>query len=118
MFSLFKKSLFKIKLRCSLCGNKAASVSVDKNYVMKYEGPGGSNGSGDKISTDQLHLIINAFSTPFDPKKLKDQFYDRAGFCPLCEKFYCSNCWNISHTGFGKCPAGHGESLDPHWSTD
>jgi hypothetical protein len=85
---------------------------------MKFIGPGGSNGNGNKITPDRLKLIIEAFSEPIDPVKLKAQFYDRAGFCPRCEKFYCPTHWNISSTGFGKCPSGHGESLDPHWSPD
>jgi hypothetical protein len=42
-------------------------------------------------------------------------FYDDAGFCQDCDAAYCYRHWQVSETGYGHCPAGHGKSLDPHW---
>jgi hypothetical protein len=53
-----------------------------------------------------------------DARKLKEQFYDMAGFCVECNKFYCGAHWKISSRGFNFCPKGHGQSHDPHWSPD
>jgi hypothetical protein len=42
-------------------------------------------------------------------------FYDDAGFCRDCGVPYCYRHWQVSETGYGYCPRGHGKSLDPHW---
>jgi len=56
------------------------------------------------------------FSKPYNLTEIKQEFYDAAGCCIKCEKFYCKKHWFISSTGFGTCPNEHGQSLDPHWS--
>lgn len=45
-------------------------------------------------------------------------FYDDLGFCAECGVPYCPTHWTVSPGGYGRCPAGHGKSLDPHWSPD
>ena len=131
--------------KCSKCDNWAAKIEItapnkypkdagswskeertryeryrdfNKNYLT-YTGPGGSSGRvGSPIDEEKKAALINAFAEPFDPIKLKEQFYDMAGYCSGCEKFYCSTHWNANARGYGTCPNGHGKSLDPHWSTD
>ena len=85
-----------------------------------YSGPGGSNGNiGDLITQDQANAIRAALSAPYFADKLRAAgFYDGAGFCNQCLKFYCSTHWNVSGTGGGVCPEGHFKSLDPHWSPE
>jgi len=46
------------------------------------------------------------------------EFYDDAGICADCRKPYCATHWGVSLSGYGRCPRGHGKSLDPHWSPD
>ena len=86
---------------------------------MTYSGPGGSNGSGDSISAERARAIITAFTLPYDPNEIRAaDYYDDAGYCLECRKFYCPTHWNVTPTGGGWCPAGHFKSLDPHWSPD
>ena len=107
---------------CALCTHLAAEIEISGepgSQRLKYRGPGGSNGSGDRISAERVDAIRAAFTPPYEPVKIKAAgFYDEAGFCSACSKFYCSTHWNISSTGGGTCPAGHFKSLDPHWSPE
>jgi hypothetical protein len=32
-----------------------------------------------------------------------------------CDASYCYHHWQVSESGYGYCPRGHGKSLDPHW---
>jgi hypothetical protein len=45
-------------------------------------------------------------------------FYDDAGFCQSCDAPYCYRHWQVTRSGYGYCPHGHGKSLDPHWSPE
>ena len=121
LFSLIGKSA-PLSPRCALCGRLAAEIEISEvsgSWRLRYSGPGGSNGSGDKISAERVQAIQAAFSEPYDNEKIKAAgFYDSAGFCVTCGKFYCSTHWNISSTGGGRCPEGHFKSLDPHWSPE
>jgi hypothetical protein len=112
--------MFLQNITCQKCGGRAASIEITPEYFLKYSGPGGSSGiQGNKISQESASSIIDMLKEePIDNVKLKNQFYDRAGLCPECKLFYCPKCWNISSSGFGTCPNGHGVSLDPHWSPD
>jgi hypothetical protein len=100
----------------------AAEIEVSEasgSWLLKYSGPGGSNGSGDRISSETAEAIRSAFTPPYELTKIKAAgFYDDAGFCATCGKFYCPTHWNVSSTGGGRCPAGHFKSLDPHWSPE
>jgi hypothetical protein len=74
-------------------------------------------GSGHRIITAQeADRIQRALSEPLDLEALQATFYDRAGYCVECGEYYCGRHWSISATGYGRCPNGHGKSLDPHWS--
>ncbi|WP_271765183.1 hypothetical protein [Aquimarina algiphila] len=92
--------------------------NFDATYLL-YSGPGGNNGEiGDAINLKRKLRIIDAFTKPYIASKIRDQFYDMAGYCDSCCEFYCSKHWSSSSFGYGKCPKGHGKSLDPHWSPD
>ncbi|MBI6118775.1 hypothetical protein [Salegentibacter maritimus] len=132
-------------LKCSKCGNTAAKIEIVEpnaypkdavnwnikdyelyekyrdfslNYLL-YTGPGGSNGYiGDPIDLNRKKAIIDAFTKPYNSIKIRQQFYDMAGFCTMCNKFYCSKHWHTTTSEYGKCPEGHHKSLDPHWSPD
>ncbi len=86
-------------------------------FYLIYSGPGGSNGSGDPIEPEQAKGILSAFAQPKTNIREAD-LHDNAGFCIECSEFYCPTHWDISSTGYGTCPKGHGASLDPHWSPD
>ena len=108
--------------RCSVCNRLAAKIEVlevSGSWHLRYSGPGGSNGNGDRISAEKAQEIRDAFTQPYVETKISATgFYDDAGFCGSCGKFYCDRHWNVSSTGGGSCPAGHFKSLDPHWSPD
>jgi hypothetical protein len=88
----------------------------DKFYLL-YSGPGGGNGSvGDAVSSEQARLVVEAFCQPTTIESIRATgFYDKAGFCLSCSEFYCPKHWSISDTGYGMCPKGHGQGLDPHY---
>jgi hypothetical protein len=130
---------------CSICGQACASIEIvpphqmpldwkvwsanrqrlfleyrkaDRIYLL-YDGPGGGNGwVGDPIDAERASRINEAFVAPSAQRVLAAGFYDGAGFCDSCERFYCFAHWNVSTTGGGTCPQGHFKSLDPHWSPE
>ncbi|BDW93646.1 hypothetical protein MACH07_24780 [Flagellimonas marinaquae] len=130
---------------CSTCGNPTAKIEIvgpnaypqdalkwktadyihydkfrnfNSNYLI-YSGPGGNNGYiGDPIDLNRKAALIDAFTAPYNPIEMREQFYDMAGYCAACDAFYCSKHWSTTTSGYGKCPKGHGKSLDPHWSPD
>lgn len=108
--------------RCAVCGQVAAKIELSRTpdaWLLKYSGPGGSNGSGDPVSAAKAEVILRAFTPPYDAAKIRAaEFYDDAGFCIDCAKFYCPTHWSVSSIGSGRCPRGHFKSLDPHWSPD
>ena len=84
-----------------------------------FEGSVTYNGLGSDITEEQAATETWAFSEPFEAWRLREVECERgAGFCARCELFYCEGHWNSSVTGYGKCPEGHGETIDPHWSPD
>lgn len=84
-----------------------------------YQGPGGGNGHGDAVSPAKGQQYLNAFSEPVRYTSMTElELYDVAGFCRQCTQPYCPAHWRVSGTGYGTCPRGHGQSLDPHWSPD
>jgi hypothetical protein len=108
--------------RCAICNSPTATIEISQKNGrphLKYEGPGGSSGSGNPITAERAQAIITAFTPPYEPEKIRTaDFYDDAGYCLTCQAFYCTNQWNISSTGGGTCPQGHFKSLDPHWSPE
>ena len=108
--------------RCAVCRRTAATIGLSEDpggWLLRYSGPGGSNGSGDRIPAERAAAIRKAFTPPYAVAAIKAAgFYDDAGFCAGCAKFYCPQHWNTSPTGGGRCPQGHFKSLDPHWSPD
>ena len=115
---------------CSQCNAPAVGLELwerDGTWQLRFEGLTGMNfaspgpsDAGDPISGERAQAILAAFKGPdYDTAKIEAAgFYDDAGFCRPCERFYCATHWNISSTGGGTCPAGHFKSLDPHWHPD
>lgn len=91
-----------------------ATTSDTRLHELSYDGPGGSG--TEMIDAKRAGRIAALFSGPPDGEALRKEFYDRAGFCSDCGVFYCEEHWSVSPIGYGKCPKGHGQSLDPHWS--
>jgi len=89
------------------------------DWRLRYEGPGGGNGGGDRISEEHAGVLIAVLSAPISFERIAElDFYDNAGICTACAAPYCSVHWGDSSSGYGRCPNGHGASLDPHWSPD
>ena len=83
-------------------------------WYFFYEGPAAGNGSGDHIGPDEAARILQGFTEPYSYERVHAAgFYDDAGFCEKCQLPYCSRHWRVSVTGYGRCPEGHGKSLDP-----
>jgi hypothetical protein len=97
-----------------------------RDSVLRHRGPGqwylildgvaGGNGYGYPVEAGKAGRIAQAFRPPlcFDQVATAG-FYDDAGFCQDCDAPYCYRHWHVSESGYGRCPAGHGKSLDPHW---
>lgn len=88
-------------------------------WWLLFRGVAAANGGGDAITADRAARIAEAFGTPYSYERAHGAgFYDDAGFCQSCGAPYCSQHWQVSRSGYGHCPGGHGKSLDPHWSPD
>ena len=96
-----------------------ASVTRDRQpgqWHLLVTGPAG-NGYGDFVDTARAGQIAWAFRPPLRFAQVRTAgFYDDAGFCPGCDAPYCYRHWQVTESGYGSCPRGHGKSLDPHWS--
>ncbi|GAA0936448.1 hypothetical protein [Actinocorallia libanotica] len=119
-----------MQVRCARCGAVAARVEVygpgetprggeaalgPGKWWLVFEGVVGCNGRGDLIDEARARRISRAFTPPLSYRQVHEAgFHDDAGFCAECDAGYCHGCWNPSTSGFGRCPNGHGKSLDPH----
>jgi hypothetical protein len=108
---------------CSVCAKPSATIelrNVAGEVRLMYSGPGGGSGSsGTPIEAKRIAAIRTAFVPPYSQAKVRAAgFFDDAGFCLPCGKFYCFTHWNVSTTGGGWCPSGHLKVLDPHASFD
>lgn len=116
---LGRRTRFNMSPLCALCGRPAALVEIietSESCFLRYSGPGGSNGTGDPISAQRASAVREALTPPYGPVKFKAAgFWDDAGFCAECCKFYCPTHWSVSSSGAGRCVQGHFKSLDPHW---
>jgi hypothetical protein len=64
-------------------------------------------------------VVALAFTPPFAGETLREAgFHDLGGLCEWCLAFFCEAHWSVSPIGVGRCPNGHLQSLDPHWSPD
>jgi hypothetical protein len=107
---------------CAECGQAASHVELispalagEDGWRFVYSGPGGSNGGGDLVSQERAQRLAEAFAEPFRFTTIATAgLYDNAGFCERCDVAYCGAHWNVTSSGFGTCPRGHGTSLDPH----
>jgi hypothetical protein len=86
-------------------------------WFLLFQGITTSNGYGDPIDADRAGRIAQAFRSPLSFARVHAAgLYDDAGFCLACDAPYCCQHWHVSDSGYGRCPRGHGKSLDPHWS--
>jgi len=86
-------------------------------WYLVFKGVAAGNGYGDPIDTSKAGRIARAFRSPLRFAQVHTAgFYDDAGFCQDCDAPYCYQHWHVSESGYGRCPRGHGKSLDPHWS--
>ncbi|MEV1015635.1 MULTISPECIES: hypothetical protein [unclassified Micromonospora] len=88
-----------------------------QRWWLLYSGVAAGNGLGRPADPAEAQRIVDAFTPPYRYAAVTTAgFYDDAGLCARCDVPYCSHHWNVSSTGYGRCPQGHGKSLDPHWS--
>jgi hypothetical protein len=89
------------------------------SWWMLFNGVVAGNGSGDQCAPVKAERLIAILSQPLTYDAVHSAgFYDDLGFCRDCDVAYCANHWRVSVGGYGRCPRGHGKSLDPHWSPD
>ncbi|MGV9213214.1 hypothetical protein ACTFTM_15265 [Micromonospora sp. RB23] len=85
-------------------------------WWLLFSGIVAGNGTGRPVDLAEAHRIVGAFTQPYRYAAVRTAgFYDDAGFCGQCDVPYCFHHWKVSGTGYGRCPRGHGKSLDPHW---
>ena len=85
-------------------------------WYLRFQGIATCNGYGNPIDASRAGRITQAFRPPLCFAQVHTSgFYDDAGFCQDCDAPYCYQHWNVSESGYGYCPRGHGKSLDPHW---
>ncbi|MEU8419615.1 hypothetical protein AB0C15_01900 [Micromonospora sp. NPDC048835] len=90
-----------------------------QQWWLLFSGIVAGNGLGRPVDPAEAQRIADAFAKPYRYVAVTTAgFYDDAGFCGQCDAPYCSQHWNVSSTGYGRCPRGHGKSLDPHWWPD
>jgi hypothetical protein len=83
-------------------------------WYLLFKGVAGYNGYGDPIDASRAGRIAQAFRSPLCFAQVHTAgFYDDAGFCQDCDAQYCYHHWQVSESGYGYCPRGHGKSLDP-----
>lgn len=135
-----------IEPKCAVCGRPSARIEILKpderpsnlddwepqwrELFLKHWDPtrwrllfssiGGGNGvAGDSMSKDKAERWLAALQGPLTYERVRSlDLYDDIGFCGECRKPYCDTHWTVSASGLGRCPEGHGKSLDPHWSPD
>ena len=87
------------------------------SWWVLFEGIVAGNGIGSEPSPAEGERLARIFSEPLTWESVHSAgFYDDLGFCRECGVAYCANHWSVSAGGYGRCPRGHGKSLDPHWS--
>jgi hypothetical protein len=86
-------------------------------WYLLFKGIATYNGYGDLIDASQAGQIAQAFRPPLCFAQVHTAgFCDDAGFCQDCDAPYCYQHWQVSESGYGYCPRGHGKSLDSHSS--
>jgi hypothetical protein len=81
-------------------------------WYLLYKGVATSNGYGNPIDASRAGQVAQAFRPPLRFGQVHAAgFYDDAGFCQDCDMPYCYRHWQVSESGHGSCPHGHGKSL-------
>ena len=85
-------------------------------WHLLFKGIASCNGYGDPIDASRAGRIAQAFRPPMHFGQVHTAgLPDDAGFCQDCDAPYCYHHWQVSGSGYGHCPRGHGKSLDPRW---
>ena len=85
-------------------------------WYLLFKGVATCNGYGDPLDASRAGQIAQAFRPALCFAQVHTAgFYDDAGFCQDCDVPYCYRHWQVSQSGYGYCPRGHGKSLDSHW---
>jgi hypothetical protein len=85
-------------------------------WYLILDGVATGNGHGNPVQAGEAGRIARALRPPLRYDQVATAgFYDDAGFCQDCDAPYCHRHWQVSETGYGHCPLGHGKSLDPLW---
>lgn len=85
-------------------------------WWLLFSGVAAGNGNGDPVDVARAERLTRAFRRPYRYAAVREaDFYDDAGFCGECDAPYCYTHWHPSATEYGRCPQGHGRSLDPFW---
>jgi hypothetical protein len=111
--------------QCAVCGRPATRVELvapqdpGQQWRLIYHGlAAGTGDHGTAVSEARALLLTEAFTPPLRyPTVHRADLYDDAGFCGPCDRAYCYTHWNPSRTEYGRCPNGHGKSLDPFWTS-
>jgi hypothetical protein len=97
-----------------------ASIARERQpgqWYLLAAGPAAGNGYGHPVSAARAGQITWAFRSPLRYAQVRAAgLYDDAGFCGHCDAPYCRRHWHLSGPGYGRCPRGHGKSLDPQCS--
>ncbi len=114
---------FEVELACSKCGRTAVTASLRRGsgrWEFAYSGICAGNGSGDEVTEKRAAALTVAFAPPWTYERLHQMadLYDAAGMCRSCELVFCFKHWQPVTAGWGTCPHGHEQGLDPHWSPD
>lgn len=111
-----------LRTRCATCGETAAEARLRRaagEWRLVYTGiVSGAGPHGLAVPSRRAKAIVRAFKRARPEAFAEADLYDRAGVCVQCRKAYCWTHWGQPIGAGGRCPRGHFQSLDPHWSPD
>lgn len=112
-----------VRTRCAACARTAAEARLRTGAdgaVLVYQGVVSATGpGGTPITKARARAVVRAFNRPFRTANFEAaELHDHAGVCGPCGEPYCWAHWGQPIGGGGRCPKGHFQSLDPHFSPD
>jgi hypothetical protein len=112
-----------LRTRCAACGKTAAEARLRKvsgAWTLAYAGiVAGTGPDGAPVSSRRAKAVLKAFkgARRFESFAAAE-LHDHGGVCIQCRKPYCWTHWGQPIGAGGRCPQGHFQSLDPHWTPD
>lgn len=112
-----------LRTRCAACARTAAEARLRKvrdGARLVYQGiVAGTGPGGAAVTKARAQAVARAFRKPFRPQNFEAaELHDHAGVCGQCGAPYCWVHWGQPIGAVGRCPSGHFQSLDPHFSPD